>query len=320
MDRRDVLKGIGLTMAAGGTAAGAAEDVKLTTVGHDLVATWRERPVFRYRVDLVEAPAGVSPLQTRSGYIHPIHAPNGAIVTDDMNPDHLHQRGVFAAWTRAEPMIDGAVVKADFWNLGSGIGRVRSDGADAKRGIQARLVSEARVGDLWKLVLNETWSITMGPLPSDPDAPDAAFVLDIISRQTPLVPLLLPKYHYGGMAIRGSAEWKKGSAMRVLTSEGKDRVGADSAPARWVDMSGPIGGRTAGVALLEHPGNMLAPNHVRMHPDMPYYVFAVPQKGPVQLEAGKEYVFRYRVVAHNGACVPAGLNRLWEQFQTPVRA
>jgi hypothetical protein len=102
--------------------------------------------------------------------------------------------------------------------------------------------------------------------------------------------------------------------MRVLTSEGKDRAAADAAPARWVDMSGTVDLKPAGVALLEHPSNRSAPNRVRMHPDMPYYVFALPQAGPFTLEAGKTYALRYRVVAHNGLADADRLNALWKEF------
>jgi translocation and assembly module TamA len=77
--------------------------------------------------------------------------------------------------------------------------------------------------------------------------------------------------------------------VAVLTSEGKDRAGADGAKARWIDMNGTVDGKLAGVALLEHPSNHTAPNSVRMHPEMPYYVFAIPQAGRFTLEAGKEY-------------------------------
>src|SRR5688572_32922409 len=59
-----------------------------------------ERPVLSYRHHLVHGPAGTAELYTRSGYIHPLHAPCGAVVTDDFSPDHPHQRGVFFAWTK----------------------------------------------------------------------------------------------------------------------------------------------------------------------------------------------------------------------------
>ena len=34
----------------------------------------------------------------RANYIHPLYGPDGAILTEDFPPDHLHQRGVFWTW------------------------------------------------------------------------------------------------------------------------------------------------------------------------------------------------------------------------------
>ena len=276
------------------------------------------RPILAYLHKPVSGPAGSAPLMTRSGYIHPVHAPNGAMVTDDFNPDHAHQRGVWFAWTRTR-LPDGT--EPDFWNIGSGKGRIRSEKVQARNrtGEPVRLTAnhawDARLGEQWKRVLEETWELTLQPPRfKDPQAPDAAYVIDLTSRQRPLVDLELPQYLYGGCAVRGSREWPKGSAMKVLTSEGKDRTGADGSAARWVDMSGPVGDKTAGIALLEHPSVTGAPNLVRMHPDMPYYVISPPKRQRLVLDAGREHVFRYRIVAHNGPADPKHLDALWREF------
>jgi hypothetical protein len=323
MDRRGFLTGAAMAAVGAGRQADGAEGagLRLRVEEGDVYVRCGQRALCRYRHRPVEGPPGTDPIQTRSGYLHPVYAPNGAQVTNDYSPDHMHQRGVFSAWTKTEIALDGEVLHPDFWNLHLKSGRVRSasvavrDPAGERPGFQALHLFEARHRDTWVPVLEDRWEVRFPRQPvKDPEAPDAAFLIDITSHQRPRISVQLPKYHYGGMAVRGSGEWAKGSAMKVVTSEGKDRAGADGAKARWVDMNGPIGGKSAGIALLEHPSNPMAPNAVRMHPDMPYYVFALPQAGPLTLEAGKDYVFRYRVVAHNGAADPARLDSFWRDF------
>lgn len=318
MTRRSLIAGAAL--AAGGARGSAAALQGLTATLNDGVLRIRdgERPVLSYRHHLVHGPAGTGELLARSGYIHPLHAPCGAVVTDDFAPDHPHQRGVFFAWTKTT----AGDLQPDFWNLGGGTARIRSEKLEAKFADDepARFTAihawEAKKGNDWLRVLDEQWEVVVRlPEFSDPNGRRASYVVDLTSRQTPLVDIILEKYRYGGMAVRGAREWLgKESDFRVLTSEGKDRAAADTAKARWVDMSGSLGGRIAGVALLEHPSNSEAPNAVRMHPDVPYYVYAVSQHHRVVLDAGRPHVFRYRIVAHNGPADPAALDALWKDF------
>ena len=53
----------------------------------------------------------------RVNYVHPLHAPDGTLLTEDAPIDHLHQRGVYWAWRRI--LVDGSQV-ADGW-VGNGL-------------------------------------------------------------------------------------------------------------------------------------------------------------------------------------------------------
>ncbi len=48
----------------------------------------------------------------RLNYVHPIWAPDGAVLTEDRPADHLHQRGAFWSWHQV--LVDGKTV-ADGW-------------------------------------------------------------------------------------------------------------------------------------------------------------------------------------------------------------
>lgn len=312
MDRRQLLAVAAGAVLWDGTGE-AAERVKSEANNGRIDLAYGETLVASYLQQPVSGPAGTGPLFVRGGYLHPLHAPNGALLTDDFPADHPHQRGVFFAWTKTEVGDQ----HPDFWNLGSGTGRIRSTAAKAlDAGFEATHLWEMRRGEAWEPVLDETWQVRLRPPAfQDPLAPDAAYLLDVTSRQVPRVPVQLPVYRYGGMCVRGAAAWnRKGGPLRVLTSEGKDLAGAENTHARWADMSGPVGNQEAGVALLEHPSNLRAPNLLRVPPENPYVVYC-PSKGEaLTLEAGKTYTFRYRLVAHNGAADAAKLNRLWEEF------
>ena len=66
------------------------------------------RPVAFYRTRPAPAPAET----WRLHYLHPLHAPDGTVLTEDRPEDHLHQRGVFWAWRRI--LKDGFPI-ADTW-------------------------------------------------------------------------------------------------------------------------------------------------------------------------------------------------------------
>jgi hypothetical protein len=270
------------------------------------------KPFFTYHEKPVEA-VGRDPLFTRGAYIHPVHAPNGAVVTDDFADDHPHQRGVFFAWTKTEV----GSLHPDFWNLGSGLGRVRCERTsvfgdkESRLGFRAWHLWEMKDEDAWKPAIDETWEVTV---PAQQE--ENAFRFDLVSRQKPRVNIHLPEHRYGGMAVRGARQWltEKG-VWKVLTSEGKDSKTADATRGRWVDQSGPIGPQTAGITQLEHPANPGAPTMLRVPPDHPYAVFSLPKGGPYTLEAGKEYVFRFGFVTHNGIGEAASCNRWWDSFR-----
>jgi len=312
-------------------AAMAGEDGRLKAAleGGRLRVLDGARPVLTYQQQPVTGPEGTRPLFARGAYIYPLHAPNGAVLTDDFPKDHPHQRGVFFAWTKTRLTLDGEELHPDFWNLGSGTGRVRSlrvegkveDGGPLR--FRAEHLWEARRGEAWEPVLDETWEVTFHPPRLARDAapleePESLYLVDLVSRQTPRVEIELPEYRYGGMCVRASRQWvpkAAGSgAMTVLTSEGKDWKTAENTRARWVDMSGRIDGREAGIALLEHPETLGAPNLLRVPPEFPYSIFCPSKGGGVVLRKGKEHVFRYRIAAHNGLGNAARLEALWKEF------
>src|SRR5438093_392639 len=109
MDRRIFLGGAAAAAfgVAGGGEAAAAPALQISAEAEDLIVRCSGRELLRYRQRRVEPPEGQSPLLAGSGYLHPVHAPCGVVVTNHYSPDHLHQRGVFSAWTKTQVTLGG---------------------------------------------------------------------------------------------------------------------------------------------------------------------------------------------------------------------
>jgi hypothetical protein len=106
---RPALAALALALAAASPAlARPGLDAKLQADGVTILDD--EKPVLFYRTKPLD-PQGQP---GRANYIHPLYAPDGAVLTEDGARDFPEQRGLFWAWRRV--MLDGAVV-ADGWGM-----------------------------------------------------------------------------------------------------------------------------------------------------------------------------------------------------------
>ena len=274
-----------------------------------------ENLLLRYHKKSPELPEGVDEIYRRSGFIHPVNTPDGRAVTDDFPVDHLHQHGLFFAWTSGKY----AGRKIDFWNQRKKEGRVehrRVLATDESGDTVSFTVELAHFDqrDGGKEILDEVWTVTVR------EVKDGSYVFDIETRQTLVdeVPLEVEKYHYGGMALRGAAAWlgtKEEPGCEFLTSDGKARKAGNHTRPNWVAMKGELDGKPATVAVLGSPKNFRAPQPVRIHPDKPYFCFAPMVEEGFKIEAGKPYVSRYRYVVSGGDLGAAEIDKHWKGYQ-----
>ncbi|MGB0582589.1 MAG: PmoA family protein [Limisphaerales bacterium] len=296
------------------------------------------KPVLTYNKATLTGPKGTEPYYARSGHIHPIWNPDGQIVSGDFPSDHLHQHALFFAWTKCE--FEGH--KVEFWNQKLEIGRIahekvlKVESGKRSGGFTVQLsYLDTSNPDQPKPVLRETWSVVVY------DDAGGHFRFDITSKQTCATdsPLKIQKYHYGGMALRGSNEWidttlrnsisewekatKKDPKAKLaepkrkynyLTSESlKWKEGNHSRP-NWVSLHGKIDGKATGIAVLGHPSNFRSPQPVRLHPNMPYFCWAPMVLGEFEIAPGKPYVSKFRYIVHKGAPKAGKLNKQWKAF------
>jgi hypothetical protein len=278
-----------------------------------------DKPIFDYQMSPGPVPEGM-PEQFRHGaHLHPIYSPGGHIVTGNHPPDHRWHRGVWLGWTDTD--FEGR--HPDFWNEGkekSGelTGEIRFASLERSWGgpVQGGFTSHHRFIDhtsgAEKDVLAEAWQVAATRLPG-------VFVIDLTSTQTTAgdTPLKLPKYYYGGLGVRGPAEWDPVDKVSMLTSNGDNRKAGDNSKAKWVHMGGDVDGQPTGIAVLIHPSNFRFPQPLRLNPKNPQLCVAPSQGGDWEITPGKPYVSRYRLLIADGAPDAAAIDRHWNDYATP---
>jgi len=285
--------------------------------------TSRGKPVLEYVKTARPVPEGVEPHFSRSGYIHPVYTPTGQEISGDYPLDHAHQHALFFAWTKSK--FDGKEI--DFWNQAK-----QSAGIEFREVVnvsrEENLVSfsvkhafTVGTGDERVDAVHEIWTVTVH-LTSDDH-----FLFDVESVQTCASdqPLILEEYHYGGMAFRGSDQWlkekdersPKAGDLEFLTDEGKDRWEGNHTRPNWVAMTGKLDAQDVSFVAYCSPENFRAPQHVRLHPNKPYFCFAPAVAGEFTIQPGQKYASRYRYLVTSEAADVSIIQRHWNEYSNP---
>lgn len=296
-----------------------AEIVAVESDDRVLQIRHRDRPVLTYHLANVEPPEGMDRKYARSGHIHPVRTPAGVIVSDELSPDHPHQDGIFLAYVKTE--FRGR--QPDFWNLLGGTGLVRHANIVSREigpvcgGMRVQLEHiETPSATERTTVLSEEWDVCCW----NADDLGRGWRFDITSRIRCATdsPLVIKEYHYGGMAFRGAREWT-GDNVRFTTPEGKSREDGNHRRVPWIDLSGKVGDRTAGITVFTDPANFRFPEPVRLHPTMPYFVFTPAVLGDWTIQPGRTHTRRYHYWVHDGEFQPADAERIWNEIVDPPR-
>jgi hypothetical protein len=300
------------------TALVRRNTVKVKKTDEGLLVTSNDKPVFFYHTREVMPPPDSPLYYKRSGFIHPLYSPDGKVLTDDFPSSHAHQHGIFMTWVNTTFKKEFV----DFWNQHLQKGTVEhAEVLSIRQGtVCAQLQLQLRHKSLKHgEVLNEKWTITVYPFSS-------YFLFDMESEQvnTTSDTLFLNKYHYGGLAFRGTRNWdpfnKKyfQNNWNIITSEGIKDSAANHTKARWVDASGAVDDIVSGATVFNHPSNFRYPQSIRVHPNMPYWAFAPVVDSAFYLAPGIPYHSRFRYYVHRGAPVKDMIEKLFTDFTEPV--
>lgn len=245
-----------------------AEQLSVKETGKTIEIMRGEIPVLTYHKAEVDPPAGVDPVYKRSGFIHPLCAPNGEPVTGIHPRDHYHHIGLWHAWVKTKHGKD----EPDFWNLGGKTGRVRYGKTvrllepTAEDPAAGFVVEQEHIA--YKGAEKEETVVLRELLEVKAEFEDGRNVVSYNVEQENVSDeaLELPAYRYGGcLAYRAPHDWDKTNSD-YLTSEGLDRSNSHATRAKWVRMHGPTAKGVAALTVLIHPDNHDFPQRLRTWP------------------------------------------------------
>ena len=254
---------------------------------------------------------------------HPLSLVDGTALTWDGPPDHPWHHALWFSWKylnhvnyweadprerRNKPAAPGAEAGGltDWRNV-----RIRRRGAGASVSLdlayhepgQPPLLREHRVIDIsppdatGEYHLDWTMTFTAG-------------AKDVDINRTPVIGDKdgVPYGGYAGLSLRFAKDLTDARTVTTRSDPPAEQPTGlfTEAGATAVDYSGLVAGREAGVAFLDHPGNLNAPT--------PWYLIILPRNAspfhfaeaaviyykPHLLRAGKSFTLRYRVVVHGG--------------------
>ena len=263
-------------------------------------------------------------------YLHPLRAADGTIVTrqfpmrDDIPGeahDHPHHRGLW--------FTHGDVNGLDFWaNEADQMPREKK-GKVVIKGVHKAADGLIRADFEWRTPEGEVLLTENRTMRFQVSGDNVLIDFDS-TLKAEIKPVKFGDTKEGAFAIRIhpsmreiTPDKKPGKGVMVAAdgTKGEKDVWGKSSP--WVDYSGPIEGKTYGIAILDHPQN---PKHPTYWHSRAYGLFAAnpfgehdffrdPNRdGSITLKPGEKMRFRYRVVIHPGDSAAAGVARLYKSW------
>lgn len=227
---------------------------------------------------------GAPEIKRRSGYVHPVWAPNGAVVTDDFPRDHWHHRGIFWAW----PVVRFEGKKYDIWTLTGGIDSRFGKWLGKKDGATAELAAENGWFIDGKQVARETVRMSVEPLKGRERRMHYDIALEAV------VPFEIAGSQdgkgYGGFNIRFAP--RENTVVR--TDAGVEAKDTDMVPHPWAELEATYQGKRARVRIDGDPGN---PGHPQGWCLRKYGFLGANYPGlpTLKMEPGKPLRVRYTV-------------------------
>ncbi len=300
---------------------GAAGSLQVTETEKAISIRRGDLMVLTYHKAEVPPPEKADPIYKRSGFIHPLCAPNGEPVTGIHPADHYHHLGLWHAWVKTKHGKDAP----DFWNLRGRTGRVRyvktivlHEGSDEDPAVGFVVEQEqvAYKGPDQKetVVLKEQFGIRVEYVDGENRVGYRIKQTNVSSES-----LVLPAYRYGGcLAYRAPHHWDRTNSD-YLTSEGLDRTNSHATRARWVAMWGPTGETVSTLTVMMHPDNRDFPQRLRTWPPSSHngaiFFNVVPtQEKDWEIKPGEQITESYLLTIRDGKPDKDRIEKGWKAW------
>lgn len=304
-----------------------AQKVTLHNAEGKLTFRWGNKNLLSYQYSTVYPPNGVDTNYKRSGFIHPLYAPHGQVLTRIQPPDHYHHYGFWNPWTHTVFESD----TVDFWNLKEHQGTVRFVkfiSTINKRKFAAYTAQHQHIvfkkDGSEKIALNEWQTVKV----YQPSKNNTSYIVDFTSKMSCATdsPLLIVAYRYAGFGWRATEYWDKNNS-EMLTSEGKTRDNTDNTKGKWLIVYGDLPGNDqGGIVMLSHPSNYNHPEPLRIWDKKQnsgrgdvFANFATTKDKDWLLVPGKMYTLKYRLVVFNGKFDASKAEAAWQTFAEQVK-
>jgi hypothetical protein len=303
------------------------ESLKIAKDDKTLKIKSGNKNILQYNQAEVYPPKDIDPIYKRSAFIHPVWSPDQQVLTRIQPPDHYHHYGIWNPWTRTK-FQDRQV---DFWNLAEGQGTVRFKGflsfteGPVFAGFRAHQEHVDFTSEKDEVTaMNEEWDIRVWNIASEKKVwlVDFTSILNCATEDG----ILFFKYRYGGgIGYRATELWGKDNSS-VLTSEGKTRDEADATKARWCIVKGETKSveGNSGILFMSNPQNREHPEPMRMWPSSDhngkanmFFMFTPIRDNKWELDPGKNYVLRYRMLIFDGNLSANEAELYWNDFANP---
>jgi len=257
-------------------------------------------------------------------YYYPLIGPGGAAMTRNWpmnttpNEDHDHPHHQ-SRW-----FAHGAVNGQDFWSEQNGFGKIVHEGFDEVK--SGKVEGVIRSKDKWvaasgAIVCTDERTLRLYR-PASPGERLFDFEITLHASNGDVV---FGDTKEGAMAVRLAETMKtKNGHGHIVNSAGMRDDETWGKRADWCDYSGLVDGKTAGMAILDHPQNPRHPTwwHVR-----DYGLFAAnpfgrhdfeklsdKSAGNLTIPAGKSVTFRYRFYLHEGDEQQAKVSEKYQDY------
>jgi hypothetical protein len=246
------------------------------------------KPVFLYNYGGILRD-GNPETSRRSTYLHPVYAPDGALITDDFNPDHPHHRGV--SWMWPVGAIRQRFVR---WTARETAARA------AKLGVE----NGWYIGE--RKVVRENVEILVHPSTGDVRRMDFTLRFEAVEGPVEIAGTPDQNKGFGGFCFRFAP--RDGGSQKTVIRTDKGVAAKDGILEvhPWAEVEGRFNGRWERGRVEDDPSNPGFPNGWLTRHGFGFLNVSYPGLKLHKLEPGRPLVLKYRVSLFSGTAAHPG--------------